>query len=516
MKTLILVDKSLSAIDRLAQEVKRYYSHYKIQILPIHPKKNTGDDLYRLENALKWCDVLDVHYWKSGEIARSSFPREFEKKKKILFHFNPYDLDKQKWNDIYDLVVVGNVTMHNKLPYAYHIPYGINLDFFKFNPTYTEENRIVNMVVGRIESNKKVLEVAKACKEIGAQLQLIGRVSSGPYMQQILDTGAVRFWENASEEELYRKYLEATIHVCNSVDNFESGTLPIMEAMAVGVPVLTRSTGHVPDLHNGKNMQVRNGTPDNMEDLKENLLNLLDNKEWRLKLRDAAWNTIKNYSSEIMARRIVRLYYKMYEPEKPSVSVVIPTKDNPKTFITCLVSILTNNYSKFEVLVSDSGDMPVERIIKAAREKTDVPIKYIYFTGRNHTLAEARNRAVVEATGEVLIFCDDRLKMEKDTIDQFAKMAAKNTWIWGVKDDSPKSFVENLSAVMREDLVKGGMFNERIDCYGGTTQDIKSRFDVDFILINEARAYSITRTKGKNSRRDDIRRAKLLLQKLYE
>ena len=516
MKILIVVDKIQSAIDRLAQEIVRYYPQYKIQVLPIHPKKNTGDDLFTLENSLKWCDVIDIHYWRSGEIVRHNFPSEFEKKPKILFHFNPYDLDKEKWNNIYNLIVVGNKSMYNELPYAHYVSYGINLNFFRYNLDYTEDKKIVNMVAGRIESNKKILEVAKVCKEIGAELHLVGRVSSGPYMQQILDTNAVKFTENATEDELYKSYLKATVHVCNSIDNFESGTLPIMEAMATGVPVLTRGTGHVTDLYNGKNMVVRKGAPDDLKDLKQNLSGMLANRDWRIKLREAGWDTIKNYSSEIMSRRIFKLYNKIYEPDKPSVSVIIPTKDNPEAFLGALVGAVTNEYKKYEVIVVDSGVTSVERIVKATQDRTEIPIKYIYFKKDGYTLAEARNRGVIEANGEILVFCDDRLKMGKQTINYFALSAVNGSWLWGVKDDSPKGFVENLSCVMRQDLIKGGMFNERITGYGGMTQDIKSRFDhLDFVLINEATATS-TRGKGKSTRRDSIRKSKLTLQKLYE
>ncbi len=465
MRVLIVIDKSDSAIDRLAQEVRRYQSHYKIQVQPLHPKKNTGEDLFRVGKALEWCDVIDIQYWKSGEILRVNFPTDFENKPKVLFHHNPYDLDKEKWNNIYDLVGAVNKSICNEYPYMYHIPHGINLDFFTFNPDYTKSKKIVNMVVARIESNKKIVEVAKVCKELGVELHLVGRVSSGPYMQEILDTGAVKFTENASEDELYKNYTEATVHVCNSKDNFESGTLPIMEAMAVGVPVLTRNIGHVPDLYNGKNMVVRKGAPEDLADLKKNLSDMLKNEEWRLKLREAGWNTIRNYSSEIMARRMMGIYNKIYEPEKPAVSVIIPTKDNPESFIESLVGAIKNDYEKYEIIVVDSGSIPIKRLVQAAQDKTDVPIKYIYFNRTGYTLAEARNRGIVESTGEIIIFCDDRLKMEPNTIHEFAKNVTSNIWLWGVKDDSPKAFVENLSAVMRADLIKGGIFNERIDCY---------------------------------------------------
>ncbi len=44
---------------------------------------------------------------------------------------------------------------------------------------------------------------------------------------------------------------------------------------------------------------------------------------------------------------------------------------------------------------------PVETLVVAARKQTNIPIKYIHFDHKNnYSLAEARNRAIVEAEGE--------------------------------------------------------------------------------------------------------------------
>ena len=219
-----------------------------------------------------------------------------------------------------------------------------------------------------------------------------------------------------------------------------------------------------------------------------------------------------------MTRRIFDLYKKVYKKDNPMVSVIIPTKDNPKSFIDSLVAAITQDYGKYEIIVSDSGEVPVKQLVDAARKNSKVPIKYIRFKGKGYTLPEARNRAVIEAYGDLLVFCDDRLAMEKQTVSEFVNYSAESTWLWGVKDDSPKSFVENLSAVLRGDLIRMGMFNERIEFYGGATQDIKQRFEdmFSFNMVEKAKATSIMRAKGKKSRRRDIIKAKLILQKLYE
>ncbi len=520
MKILIIVDKDGSAIDRLAEAVQRNLTHHQVIIFPVHPKRNDVETLINAQKLMMWADLIDIHYWKSGQILRTTFPAEFEAKPHVLFHFNPYDVESEE-NQYYDRVVVGNTEMHTKVPYAHLIPYAIDVRFFTYNDNYTEE-KVVNMAVARIEGKKGVLEVAKACKELGYKFRLVGRVSKAGYMQEVMEAGqgVIEFWEDADEEKLKEVFYGSAIHVCNSVDNFESGTLPILEAMACGVPVLTRNIGHVPELFNGGNMVVRSGQTSDVEDLKTNLKAMMDNREWRISLREKAWDTVKNRDDRRMAIEVNKLYYSVYKKQLQLVSVIIPTKDHPEAFAECLMGALTQDYPKMEIVVADSGEVPVLDIIHAAKKVSEVPVRYIKFDAQGrYSLAEARNRAVIEADGQVLVFCDDRMKMKPNAVSVFATYTRPNGWLWGKKDNVVKGFVENFSCVRREDLVSGGMFCERIEWYGGMTQEVRERFErfrnFDFIFMEEAQADSVKRATSKAKRRADIIEAKNLIFKLF-
>lgn len=520
MKVLIVVDKIGSAIWRLADSVMRNAPYLDIKILPIHPKRNSAEELFQAQDGLSWCDVIDIHYWKSGEVLATSFATEFAKKPKLLFHFNPYDLEKKEWNKMYDTVIVGNASMADTLPYALHIPYAVDLKRFSFVQDYTEEN-VVHMAVNRIEGKKGVLEVARACKATGYKLILVGRVSEPAYMQEVMQAGSdvIQFRESVTDDELASSYKEAAIHVCNSTDGFESGTLPILEAMASGVPVLTRSIGHVPDLYNGKNLSIRSGAKDDVDNLIASLRELMENRAWRMKMREAAWETVKTYDERKMTWDIVKSYYKLWIDTRPLVSIIIPTKDRAESLVDTLAAISNQDYKKIEIVISDSGKFPVRPIIERIAKHIPFPIKYIEFTGSGYTLAQARNRAVVESHGEILVFCDDRLAPEPNAISKFAEAQTDRVWQWGVKDGTEKGFVENFSCVYRKDLIRYGMFLERMNVYGGMSQEIRTRFEqtnnMVFDLNTDAKATSHKRALSKASRRNDIIDAKLLLHKLY-
>ncbi len=851
MKIFIVIDKYGSAIDRLAQAVKKYSPHLDIEILAVHPKRPDADSLLKAVELMEWCDIIDVHYWKSGEVLRKNFTKLFESKPRILFHFNPYDADKQEVNDKYDVVVVGNKEISSRIPYAQMIPYGIDLDTFKFNDDYTEE-KVVNMTVARIEGKKGVREVAQACKELGYKFKLVGRVSKPEYMNEVRSVAEkdFEFYENVTDEKMLEIYKESAVHVCNSIDGFESGcyddqteiltdqgwklfkdlnltekvatlnpetsyleyqkptkyitqntheelyrvdnraisfavtpnhnmwvapktksdnykftradelpsgfkikrtckwlgnrykeknrdwfrflgiwlaegsvyrqsenscrisiaavkpkirqdirelltrmgvsyqekkdqfvfsenqirgykfkwgkyleqfgkakdkfvpnevlraraidinefldwyvkgdgtkyngariiwtsskkmadglqecfikvgnhanikirdnrgqkrwivdhwatvrskehtiyervkkaesyvrknidmeiipyggkvycvevpnhillvrrkgmpyfcgnTLPILESMATGIPVLTRNIGMVPDIYNGKNMSVRMGEQCDVEDLKKHLKELMDNRDWRLKMREKAWDTVRTRDIRVMVRKIRSLYNGLYMPDEVLNSIIIPTKDNPESFIECLVGALGQIYKKYEIVVADSGDTPVKEIVEHARKQTNIPIKYIHFPHKeNYTLAEARNRAVIEAEGEWLLFCDDRIKMEPGALRAFDLLRTPKTWFWGIKDGVVKGFVENFSYVNRKELIFHGIFLERMQWYGGMSQEIRTRFEQNlnfiFSVVPEAKAEGIKRSKSKRSRREDIIEAKFLVAKMYD
>jgi len=120
----------------------------------------------------------------------------------------------------------------------------------------------------------------------------------------------------------------------------------------------------------------------------------------------------------------------------------------------------------------------------------------------------------------MLVFCDDRLRMKPGAIEAFAKKIYSKKWLWGEKDLTKKGFVENFSAVMRKDLINGGMFNERITKYGGLTQDIRMRFErgqgLIFEFVPGAKAEAIVKSHSKWNKKDQIVESKTLLWKLYE
>ena len=519
MNILIITPKKPSAIQTLAEHIEKFNSHFNIKVLPVHPKRADMDTMLEAQKLMIWADVIHIAYWRSGKQLKITFPKEFMAKPKILTHFNPYDVRKEIWDE-YRKIVVCTQEQQTVLPRAELIPLCIDLNFFKFNEEYTF-NKVVIMSVARIESKKGVREVAQICNKLGYKFILVGQVSEPAYMKQILEVGDknIEFREQIEDEELLKSYYESAVYVCNSVDNFETGPLPILEAMACGVPVLTRNVGLVPDLYDGKNMVVRKGQVADTDDLEKELKELIENRERCKKLRIAGWETVKRKPAEKFARYYSSLYYRTFS-EKPLVSIIMPICNRGLEVSDTIMAALDQDYPNYELVIADSSDNPIESVIRKIKNVSKIPIKYIRIKRQKdeYTLAKARNEAIIEAQGSILVFCDDRLVIEPNTISTFVSGYYPKQWLWGTKDHYEKGFVENFSSTGRRELIDGGMFNERIDIYGGMTQEIKERFERQGFVFQRAacNANCIIKSSSKFRKKDDVIKMKYKLFKMYE
>lgn len=549
LKILCVVDKEGTALDRLAKGVTKYHDNLDYKVLSVHPKRPDPQQLAAFEREAQDADIIDWQYYRTAELLRGIYPW-LKDKKQILTHNNPYSIEEQEWND-YDINVGNNEYITERLsqitdkPIEY-IPLTADTDFWTFNPDWKFNEKVnsnngyefqeealkpsVLMVANRIESKKGILPVAIACAEIGVHFILVGNISDENYFQAIMATGQVEFHENISDEALRDIYYRSTIHVCNSKDNFESGTLPILEAMLCGVPVLTRNVGHVPELNNGENMILLEGEPENVLGIQDKLTSMLADKKGLLELRDKAWQTAKNRSFERRAYMYQKLYRKVLFPDSVPVSVVVPIYDKPEIIRACLDAIAKQTHKNIEIIVADDNpefnDSEKQNYMNGTltdefAKYVSIPVRYIntgdYSILSNYGLARARNEATIEATGEIIVYCDQRMIMQPDCIEHFiSHLPADKCWLYGNKGGK-KEFVENLSCIRRKDVIEFGLFNERIYLYGGLSQETRSRFRAQggrTEYIESAKATPMGKSSNKNRKRADIIKMKNRLFKM--
>lgn len=513
-RVVCVVDKVGTALDRLAKGVAKYHDNLEYFVCDVHPKRPSPEQLQRFEELAKTADIIDAQYYKSIEMLRERYDW-LKDIPTILTHNNPYAVEESDWNS-YAINVANNSYIRERLEdktqtRIEQIPLTVDTDFWTYNNNW-EPNKNVIMVANRIESKKGVLEVAIACHELDINFILVGAISDPTYFRSIEEAGHFQFYEQVTDEKLKELYHNSTIHVCNSKDNFESGTLPILEAMLCGVPVLTRRVGHVPDLYNGENMVINDNDYEDPIAIKDKLFEMMSDKKKLEDIRAKAWQTAKSRSHERRAYMYQKLYRSVLYDEV-SVSVVIPTYERTDVLKTCLEAVENQTHKNIEIIVADDNPEAVSKpVVEEFKKYTSKPVRYINTSRQenDYGLARARNEATIRATGEVMVYIDQRMIPEPTAIAEFVKYMKPRFWLYGNKGHK-KEFVENFSAVYRQDVIDAGMFSERMDVYGGLSQEIRTRIrnqGIQTEYVESAKCSPKGKSGNRNQLRSEIIRAK--------
>lgn len=506
LKVLAITDKPLTAIDRLATGLQPYLATVDYRVLAVHPKRPSPAQLTDFERLAADADILDWQYFRTAEMLRARYPELTAQKKQLLTHYNPYSLGESDWQG-YDAVVACNREIAGQLPKARYIPLAVDSDYWLYNEAW-QPTRSALMVANRIEGKKGILEAAIACGEAGLRLKLVGAISDRDYFDGIIATGAVDFYEQISDSQLRDLYYQAGVHICNSVDNFESGTLPILEAMLCGTPVLTRNVGHVPDLYDRTNLAILDCQPNNVLAIKNALIDLLNDKDALQRQREAGWKTAKSYNNNRRAYQYLRTYRALY-PDRP-VSVIVPVYDRPEIIRECLNAIANQDYPNIEIIVADDAGSNRQIIADFARTVSN-PVLYLDNNRDDYGLARARNRAAIEASSDILVFCDQRMIMAKDCVTELTKNLVDRAWLFGNKGGNKLTFVENLSCIYRQLFFDCGGFSERCDRYGAISQEVRARTNaqgITHVYVDSARAKQAGKSRNRAAKRADIIKSK--------
>lgn len=516
-KVVAISDKTGTAIDRLCKVVEPYHKNIEYVVIDVHPKRPDATQLARVEQECRTADVIDYQYFRTAEALRSRYDW-LKDIPSVLTHNNPYSIKESDWNS-YQAVIGNNKSITADLQKitssrVEHIPIVVDPFFWQFNENY-KFNKSVIMVANRIESKKGILPVALACKKLGIKMQLVGAISQPDYFREIIDTGVVHFAQECTDEELRAMYYEAGVHVCNSIDNFESGTMPILESIYCGVPVITRKIGHVPDFADDS-IVINDHDSEDVDHLVDIIDKLLCDTKKLENMRQQAWYSIKHINPERRAYMYQKLYRELLDDEP--VSVIVPVAGKEEVTRENLTAIANQTYKNVEIIVIDDGEVDQKKNIMDFADTVSIPVRYIRLGGKGYNLAKARNMGVVQATSDILVFADQRMILEPDCIETFVKNIKPNTWLYGNKGVK-KEFVENLSCMYRNDFVRFGMFNERINMYGGLSQETRVRArhqGINIEFIENAKATPRGKSSNKRIKKYEIMQMKNMLFKIGE
>lgn len=535
MRILQVVD-SPWAIGQLAEAIKQKNKHHHVNILTIHPKEYRQDpeafnDLFEQTIKKTRPDVIHFHYWDTAKhLSELPITRGI---KKILTHHNQKNLTTHKWDNI-DVLVVHTQKAKKILQDAGYwtvevIQHGIDIEHFQYNTSYDPNNRLLGYT-GRIVPWKNLYEILKVAKAVDSEVVMMGKIDKADYWQkcqEFADQMDIRF--GTSYEDQPKVYHEMGVYIGNSSDNIEEGTLGLLEAMACGIPVITTPSGEAADIivHGENGLLVEFDKPDSLQMMVERFLRM--EPEQKETLRRNAWDTVKGMSQDVMARKYERLYYSLAFP-KDLVSVVIPTCKRWDTITKLLDAYENQSYRPIELVVCIDDNRgitqdgvvtePYEEVLNQWKESHSLPIKWLYTYNEGYGLAQARNMGIFEAAGNYIVFNDDRFLPSPVAVEAFVRniSSRKNlVAVWGDKGNGKRDFIENFFIIRRKHIAQAGMFNERINEYGGQSQEIRERLrHQGFELVYEPMAVAVAQmtSHAKSKKRYELFRTKLKLWKL--
>jgi glycosyltransferase involved in cell wall biosynthesis len=181
-------------------------------------------------------------------------------------------------------------------------------EFLEF--TRKKYNLPLNFVlnVGTIERRKNVLSIIKAIKEIDTKLVVIGKKTAyfteiNTYILENNLQNKVIFLENVELKELAAIYKIATVFIYPSV--FEGFGIPIIEALYSKTPVISSKGGCFLEA-GGENSIYINAL--NPEELRSELINLLDNLEKREAMKESGLQFVQKFNDENVAKNWIKTY----------------------------------------------------------------------------------------------------------------------------------------------------------------------------------------------------------------
>ncbi|WP_336515192.1 glycosyltransferase family 1 protein [Pollutibacter soli] len=159
-----------------------------------------------------------------------------------------------------------------------------------------------------VKSNKNLERVAEALKGINCTLHIIGKLNDK--QTDLLNKNQVDFTNrfNISEEELIETYHQSDLLLFASL--YEGFGLPIIEAQASGIPVITSSLEPM-------RSNAGNGAlivdPENIESIRHGVQQLINDKSLREKLVEEGFRNVQRFRPEVIAESYQQIYKKILE-----------------------------------------------------------------------------------------------------------------------------------------------------------------------------------------------------------
>ena len=155
--------------------------------------------------------------------------------------------------------------------------------------------------------NKNLFRLASSLRAIPCILDIIGKINEDQVKALEENNITYEISSQLSEQELVQKYIECDLVAFPTT--YEGFGLPIIEAQAVGRPILTSSLSPMKEV-------AGNGAafcdPYSDYSIKEGLMKIINNPEYRKTLITSGLENVKRYRLKEVTRQYTDLYTRIY------------------------------------------------------------------------------------------------------------------------------------------------------------------------------------------------------------
>lgn len=210
------------------------------------------------------------------------------------------------------VTVISDSTKNELLKYVNCAQDKIRVIHCPVSPSFTVKQKVFNTDCPRIlqigtKQNKNIERLAQALKGLSSHLVIIGKLSKLQHSALAINCISYENHIGLSDAELLDLY--QSTDMLAFVSTYEGFGLPIVEANAVGRPVITSNIYSMPEVADEAACIV---DPYDVAAIRSGIDRIISDTEYRNKLVEAGFKNIERFSAEYIAVQYAELYRSLY------------------------------------------------------------------------------------------------------------------------------------------------------------------------------------------------------------